>query len=31
VLEQRVLERTADLKESCLETIFTMTRGGIQR
>ena len=26
MLEQRVLERTADLKESCLETIFTMTR-----
>ena len=25
-LEQRVLERTADLKESYLETIFTMTR-----
>ena len=26
MLEQRVLESTADLKESYLETIFTMTR-----
>ena len=26
MLEQRVLESTADLKENCLETIFTMTR-----